>query len=151
MPAVTRAAGKNFLAVRAKTGTIGSRSFPAPPSGSRVTGEYFVIELEAALRRMGGDRELLGMLVSMFLEDAPRLVQSIETSVSGAQWAEVHQAAHCLRGLAANLDATGVIQAAGQLEEQTADGPPAQPQTALESLQVAVQRVLAELRQVDLG
>jgi two-component system, sensor histidine kinase and response regulator len=105
-----------------------------------------VVDLDAALRRMGGDRELLAMLIRMFLEDAPGLVKNIETSAQAAQWSETHRVAHCLRGLAANLNAQAVMNAAGEIEEETAAAPPGELQTAIASLQSAVERVRAELR-----
>lgn len=98
---------------------------------------------------MGGDRELLAMLMRMFLEDAPLLVQKIEAGTESDHGEGVHAAAHCLRGIAANLGAEEVMRAASEVEARAA-ATPEERRAAVQALRSAVERAIGELRQ-ELG
>lgn len=104
------------------------------------------MDLKLALQRMGGDRELLVMLLRVFLDDAPPLVQEIESSAAAGHWTQAQKAAHRLRGIAANLDATAVMSAASAIEGKPL-GTPAEVRAALESLRSALEQTLVEVRQ----
>ncbi len=82
-----------------------------------------MFDLETALRRMAGDHELVQMLIRAFLDNAPTFLNQIRASIPAAQWQQAHHAAHSLRGLAANIDAKGVVDAAGEIEGMTAEVP----------------------------
>lgn len=107
------------------------------------------MDLEGALQRMGGDRELLVMLMRMFLADAPSLVQNIEAGSESDQGERVHSAAHSLRGIAANLGAEEVMRAASEVEARAA-ATPEERRAAVQALRSAVERAIGELRQ-ELG
>lgn len=79
-----------------------------------------LLDLNATLQRLGDDRDLLDLLVRVFIEDAPGMFVEIESLAAASQWQPLHRAAHSLRGLAANLDAKAVTDHTLQLELQTA-------------------------------
>ena len=92
---------------------------PKPGSKPSVKGESEVIvnpelvELwkpDGALRRMGGDVELLSSMVDYFLEDSPALLQELQQSIEDGNSAEAARAAHSLKGLCSNFDATEATQ-----------------------------------------
>src|ERR1044071_9738461 len=67
--------------------------------------EAAVLDLGAALKRLGGDRGILIELAKMFAEDSPGLLDAIEQGVHQGREKDAGRAAHSLRGLAANFGA----------------------------------------------
>jgi HPt (histidine-containing phosphotransfer) domain-containing protein len=76
-----------------------------------------VIDVEAALSRMGRDRNLLEDLAEFFLEDAPVLLVQLRDAVRGGRAEDVGQTAHSLKGLVANFDATRAHELAAEMEQ----------------------------------
>ena len=75
-----------------------------------------VFDHDEALRRLGGDRELLHEVAGIFLDDAPAMLAAIERTLAEHDPEEMFQAAHKLKGAAANFSARGVIAATLTLE-----------------------------------
>ncbi|MEQ9409247.1 MAG: PAS domain S-box protein [Fuerstiella sp.] len=71
---------------------------------------------EIALKRLGGDEEILISLIDCFLEDAPDLLQQLKQQISDAKDGEATRMAHSLKGLSASFDATIVTDTAQQME-----------------------------------
>ncbi len=90
------------------------RSKPSSVKGeSRVPEESKVIVLwkpDVALRRMGGDVELLSSMVDYFLEDSPALLQELRQLTEAGNSAEASRVAHSLKGLCSNFEATEATQ-----------------------------------------
>ena len=80
------------------------------------------INIDATLARLGGDRELLAEFVAIFQSDAPQLVRDLEEAVAQQDATVVERTAHSLKGLAANIGATGVADQADELERRAANG-----------------------------
>jgi HPt (histidine-containing phosphotransfer) domain-containing protein len=72
---------------------------------------------QAALKRLGGSVELLKDMFQFFLEDAPALLATLDSSLSQKNLDEAFRAAHSLKGLASNFDAHVVTRPAKQIEE----------------------------------
>ena len=104
--------------------------------------ESQVIDVDAALKRLGGDRNILIELAKMFGEDAPGLIASIEMGIDEARFNDVGRTAHNLRGLAANFGAARLIARLKQLEGAAAQA------NRDESLAL-VDTVRAEKRRLD--
>src|SRR5439155_17244644 len=83
---------------------------PPPASGETVvaTGEAagVVFDQATALRRVGGDVQLLKDLVQVFLEGCPNLMAQIRRAVTERDAAKIHLNAHTLKGSAANFGAS---------------------------------------------
>jgi HPt (histidine-containing phosphotransfer) domain-containing protein len=79
-------------------------------------------DLQSALNRLDGDRELFGKLAEFFHEDAPQLLDRIRAAVAANQAREVERAAHSLKSLAANFSANAASSAAWQIEELARGG-----------------------------
>jgi two-component system sensor histidine kinase/response regulator len=82
----------------------------APPA------ETAVLDTEALLARLGGDRKLLSGLVEIFLSDSPKQLQTLRKAIEGKTPEALRQAAHALKGSLANFGATAAAAAAQKLE-----------------------------------
>jgi HPt (histidine-containing phosphotransfer) domain-containing protein len=76
-----------------------------------------IVDLDAALRRMGGNEELLGTLVQFFFEDSPELMRRIREGSARNDTEAVRLASHRLCGLSLNFGAETAVAAARRLEE----------------------------------
>jgi HPt (histidine-containing phosphotransfer) domain-containing protein len=104
--------------------------------------------LNAALARLGGDRELLAALIEVFLEDGPPLMKRLESAFDSGDRPALHHAAHHLRGLASNFDADDVTEPALCIEKLASSRADfdSEADASLEQLDSAVARLTAELR-----
>jgi HPt (histidine-containing phosphotransfer) domain-containing protein len=76
-----------------------------------------LFDKNAALKRLGGSISLLREMFQFFVEDAPALVDSLESALERNDIDEAYRAAHSLKGLASNFDAHAVTLPAKQIEE----------------------------------
>ncbi|OLC93743.1 MAG: hypothetical protein AUH86_15995 [Acidobacteria bacterium 13_1_40CM_4_58_4] len=74
-----------------------------------------------ALRRLGGDEELLRELCQIFLEESPKLLQKLRQAVVYGDPEAALQAAHCLKGELSYLGAGKASQIARQLQDMADD------------------------------
>lgn len=77
---------------------------------------------DVALRRMGGDIELLSSMVDYFLEDSPALLAELQQLVEDGNTAEATRAAHSLKGLCSNFEAVEATQAGLEVESGCMSG-----------------------------
>jgi CheY-like chemotaxis protein len=75
-----------------------------------------VLDLEGALRRLAGDRELFAEFIHFYDEDCPALLESIREAIMAGRVEQLQRAAHNLKGLASNLGGEAVRSAAQELE-----------------------------------
>jgi two-component system sensor histidine kinase/response regulator len=73
-------------------------------------------DVPGALRRVGGDRELLARIIDFVAEDSPEFVRRMETALQSGEYAEVERAAHSLKGLVSNLHCRAVQDKALEIE-----------------------------------
>ena len=69
-----------------------------------------------ALNRVGGDRELLGELATLFLGECPRQLAGIRAALGGKDYRKLQIAAHTLKGSVATFGARAAEKSALQLE-----------------------------------
>ncbi len=112
-------------------------SEPPPPSATDLPDEV--------LARVGGDRALLGEMIRLFAEDAPRTISRIRSAIDARDSAALRRAAHALRGAAANFEAADVVQAARRLEEIGQSGQFEGDAAALRALTIEMDRLMARL------
>lgn len=84
--------------------------------------ETAVLDVDASLKRLGGDRNILVELAKMFAEDSPGLIEAIKQGIQHASYSDAGRAAHSLRGLAANFGAARSIHRLRDLEAALAQG-----------------------------
>jgi HPt (histidine-containing phosphotransfer) domain-containing protein len=81
-----------------------------------LAGSIGILNLAAALDRLGGDRELLAEIAGLFLENSPRLMAQVKEAVEAGNAYELERAAHALKGSASNFAAESTVEAALRLE-----------------------------------
>jgi len=74
------------------------------------------LDVPGALKRVGGDRELLARIIDFIVEDSPQFISRIETALKANEYAEVERAAHSLKGLVSNLHCVAVQEKATEIE-----------------------------------
>ena len=80
------------------------------------------VDLAVAMRWLGGDRHLLSELVTIFVDDGPKRLQSIRAALIASDVKQVEHVAHSLKGSAAILGATKLQAAALALEDAAHEG-----------------------------
>jgi PAS domain S-box-containing protein len=89
----------------------------AAPGGEQAPArEPSLVDWEQALRGVGGDRELMRELASIFLETYPQWLAKIREAVFGRDAAAVRRLAHTLKGSVGQLGAAATAKAAARLE-----------------------------------
>jgi HPt (histidine-containing phosphotransfer) domain-containing protein len=76
-----------------------------------------VLNVNAALQRLGGDVELLDQIILIYLEDAPALMHTARQSLAQGDPVELRRAAHSLKGMMATLGAPAGVNAALRVEQ----------------------------------
>lgn len=108
-----------------------------------------IIDYPAAMQRLGDDEELFREFVGFYDEDASRLIDDVEKAVHSSDAAKLQHAAHSLKGLASNLAASRLVEAAFLLEDagrtgQLGDSP--QKLARLKAAYVSLDRALDKYR-----
>jgi HPt (histidine-containing phosphotransfer) domain-containing protein len=75
-----------------------------------------VLDVDGALARLGGDRNLYSELAGYLLEDVPRLFNDVRSAVTAKDAAAVKMSAHALKGLVAGCGGTRAASVAQALE-----------------------------------
>jgi len=71
----------------------------------------------ALWQRVNGDRQLLVELVELFMQECPRLLQKIRSSIEQGSFTEIQKFSHKLKGSALQFSGRGAAAAAGALED----------------------------------
>jgi HPt (histidine-containing phosphotransfer) domain-containing protein len=79
-------------------------------------------DLEMALRRLDGNRDLLARLLLGFAEEQSAVLTQLDALVQAGDEAQAVILLHTLKGVAANLGAEALAEAARQLEEELKSG-----------------------------
>ena len=83
-----------------------------------------LLSMDETLERMSGDRELLGNLFQLFLDDAPKKLSNIEVYAEQGDLYQIERSAHSLKGASATVGATLLCQLAADLERAAKAGAP---------------------------
>ena len=116
---------------------------PEPEGGSaaRPGVAEVVFDLEEALARTRGKRELLRKMADLFLADCPGLLAQICSALATGDGSTLERAAHRMKGSAANLSTPRVVAVAGRLEEIGREGQFAGADVACAELEAEVGRL----------
>jgi two-component system, sensor histidine kinase and response regulator len=93
--------------------SAGEASSPAEVGAEEVSP---ALDEAAVLASVGGDRELLGELLGIFLEDSPGQLQAVRDAVAGTDPTALMRAAHTLSGSLRVLGAPAAIRLVAPLE-----------------------------------
>jgi HPt (histidine-containing phosphotransfer) domain-containing protein len=97
------------------------------------------------LERVEGDRKLLVEIISLFTEDASRLLAAMQDGLDRRDMKILQRSAHSMKGAAANLSANATVDAASKLEASAKNGDLELARVNLASLKAAVACLLPGL------
>ncbi|HVS37161.1 MAG TPA: Hpt domain-containing protein, partial [Gemmataceae bacterium] len=129
------------VASKGQGSAAGIQSAPAPDAAPPPC----PFDMEAALARLDGDRELLRDVAGLFVEDAPRLVTAVRSAVSARDARALQLSAHTLKGSASTFSARALVEAAWTLEQMGRQGALDGVQEALAALEREAHRLLQAL------
>jgi HPt (histidine-containing phosphotransfer) domain-containing protein len=109
----------------------------------------FVWSPEQMIDRLGGDEELARQLVTLFLDECPRMMDEVRESVEQGTPDLVRRAAHAFKGSVSNFITGGPTATAFALETIGRDGRIAEARSVLARLEREVDSLLAQLRAFD--
>jgi two-component system, sensor histidine kinase and response regulator len=119
---------------------------PAPSTDGEEQLE--IVDWSAAVGRLSGDRELLGELVGIFLDEYPKLLATIRQAAADEDAPALRLAAHTLKGSVGNFAARRAFEAALRLETLARDGTFTGVPAALNVLEREFEVLLPELSEL---
>lgn len=120
-----------------------SNSLPIPQLSQMPAGipSEPILDLDAALGRVDGDRELLVEMADLFLDEYPRLLSTLRDAVAHGNAPTAAYAAHTLKGSVANFAAMPAFMAAQKIERIARQGDIAQVHAAFADLEAQLNRL----------
>jgi HPt (histidine-containing phosphotransfer) domain-containing protein len=114
------------------------RRRPSDLGGEPTSG---AVDLDRALARVGGDRELYFELLDMLFGDAAGQIGELREAIGGGDAKRMEQTAHSLKGAAANLEAGPLRDMALWLETLGREERLASAEGALSELEAELERL----------
>lgn len=74
------------------------------------------VEIDLAIKRLGGSRELYDMLVESFQDNAAELIAKLHQHVEQTEYTQARLCAHTLKGTSATVGATALAKLSGRIE-----------------------------------
>jgi signal transduction histidine kinase/DNA-binding response OmpR family regulator len=100
-----------------------------------------VADKTAALKRTGGDAQLLRELVQMFLQEYPGLLAEIHAAIAAPDAPKLRRASHTLKGAVGTFAAQSACEAAERLEQMGRQGDLNGSDEAYGALEAAIERL----------
>jgi HPt (histidine-containing phosphotransfer) domain-containing protein len=110
-----------------------------------VTEQEPILDLDALLESVGGDLDLLDELAGTFAEEVPGWVTTLRTAASSGDAPTLFRVAHGVNGAVGYFKASGVRQAAADLEAMGREGRLNDVSTAVDRLQIGLLELSAFL------
>lgn len=123
---------------------------PFPPITTSGSSPEHTLNLDEALMRVEGDRELLGEMAGVFLEEYPMLLVTMQDALSHGNAQTLTFAVHTLKGSVANFAATNAFEAALKLEKIARQGNLPQAKAALAELEAELARLVPMLNSLKM-
>jgi signal transduction histidine kinase/CheY-like chemotaxis protein/HPt (histidine-containing phosphotransfer) domain-containing protein len=127
-----------LLEMLERLGSESQSQEPSHESNSDEAARDAALDEAGLLKLVGGNRQLVGELAEMFLEDLEPRVTEITAAVSERNADRLRSGAHLLGGSAGSMKAGAVAAAAGVLERMGRSGELAGVQQALGQLNIAI-------------
>jgi HPt (histidine-containing phosphotransfer) domain-containing protein len=99
------------------------------------------LDLDGALDRIAGDRRLFAEIAEIFMNDAPSLLEGVNSALAARDLRRTEGYAHALKGIAANVGGQRVERAALAVED-------AARSSQLELARIAAESLAAEVDQL---
>jgi HPt (histidine-containing phosphotransfer) domain-containing protein len=115
-------------------------------AGSGETEE--VVDMEDFKARVGGDRDLMGELIRLFLMESPKLAAATRNAALERNAQALRTAAHALKGTVATFSASRAFHAASVLEQLGEGNDLSNVMNASDALDLEVAALCSELRRI---
>ena len=125
--------------------SAGEEAGPADEKPHRDEAEPAVFDRAELLDRLGGDEEIAGVVVGVFLDDAPRQIEDLRASVAAHDAHTSRRLAHGIKGAAANVGAGALREVAAAVEQASDAGDLATVETGMDALQREFERLRGRL------
>lgn len=112
--------------------------------------DTFVLDRAAILDRLGGDEEILAMMLDMYVQDIDSNCAALAAALVSGEAAELQREAHTVKGLLATFSDQVGVEAALAIELRARAGEAASQSAAVADLQVRMREVAAVLER-ELG
>ena len=109
----------------------------------------FLWSPDLMITRLGGDEELARQLVTLFIEECPRMMAQVRESVTQGDADLVRRAAHAFKGSVSNFTADGPTVTAFALENIGRDARLDEASATLAQLEREVDVLMTQLRAFD--
>ena len=136
--------GEPRRAPPARNGTV-SESLHAAAAPTRNAGPAPAFDAARLLAMVGGDASVRDAVLALFQDDAPALVQSIQTAASAGDGDALRAGAHKLKGMLLTVWATPAADVAAALESAARAGERQRFGNLVGELQAEVTRVCASM------
>jgi len=131
---------------------VGNNPIPDSP-GSTCTEDVMdapvPMDLTHLRELVGGDEEVMGEILDLFLEDAPRQIAALGEAITQGRWEEAGRLAHTLKGSASNVGAEPLRHAAWSLEQHAKGEPDGPSSDLLARCEAEMSRVVGYLNSRD--
>ncbi|MYM67669.1 response regulator [Pseudoduganella sp. FT55W] len=107
------------------------------------------VDMEAVLARLGGNRQLLAMLLDRFVQDFESSPQRLLAAIEAGAYEQAALLVHKVRGAAGNLSMQELHTAAGDLEQLLLSPHHARSEDALAAFGAALETVLDGIQALD--
>lgn len=119
---------------------------PLPPTEASTPADALpIFDRQAALVRMGGDEDLLVMIVDSVLDDLVSLIVELEDAMEANDLETARRHAHSIKGACANVSAEALRETAWQMEQAAKQGDVATLRHLLPQLQAEDERFRAQV------
>ena len=118
-------------------------------TGSLLPAELPGIDLNSALRRLGGNEDLLIKLLQTFLRTHKNTGTDIKEALKSNDYKKAQRLAHTIKGVAGNLAAEKLSETAGRLEELINRGKAAHPAKLLSLFSDALAEVFSSITNME--
>ncbi|MDH3629298.1 MAG: Hpt domain-containing protein [Acidobacteriota bacterium] len=93
-----------------------------------------IFDREEMLDRLGGDAELLGDIIQLFLGESPKMLQGVREASERDDLVTLQRTAHTLKGALLNISAPQAADVAARIEQAGRDGQRERTQELLQRL-----------------
>ena len=107
--------------------------------------DVFVLDRASILDRLGGDEEILAMMLDMYVQDIESNCAALATALASGEAAELQREAHTVKGLLATFSDHVGADAALAVELNAKAGEVTSQATAVVALQARMREVAAVL------
>jgi len=103
--------------------------------------DAYVLDKPSILERLGGDEEIFGIMIDMYLQDVDNNCAALQAALEAGVAATLQREAHTVKGLLATVGDDGGAQDAYLIEQQARNG-------KLDNIAPLVAALQARLREV---